>query len=116
MYMVVAWCITLQGMGYTQWSVGYAGYAVLAAFCIRKEYTMYVVVAWCITLQGRGIHSGWSGMRGNKSGYACGTDDSSQQFPQPPYVTKHATFPNMELGTSSNGIAIFFAKSSFSSD
>ena len=66
---------------------------------------MYVVVAWCITLQGRGIHSGWSGMRGNKSGYACGTDDSSQQFPQPPYVTKHATFPNMELGTSSNGIA-----------
>ena len=69
---------------------------------------MYMVVAWCITLQGRGIHSGWSGMRGNKSGYACGTDDSSQQFPRPPYVTKHATFPNMELGTSSNGKATFF--------
>ena len=77
---------------------------------------MYMVVAWSVTLQGRSIHSGWWGMRGNKSGYACGTDDSSQQFPQPPYVTKHATFPNMELGTSSNGKATICCKILLPSD
>ena len=35
----------------------------------------------------RGIH-GWYVRGGNKSGYAFGTDDSSQQFPLPPYVSR----------------------------
>ena len=50
----------------------------------------------------RGIHGGMCG-GGNKSGYAFGTDDSSQQFPLPPYVSSfsyYTTWHNIMLSGS----------------
>ena len=49
-----------------------------------------------------GIH-GWYVRGGNKSGYAFGTDDSSQQFPHPPYVSSfsyYTTWHNIMLSAS----------------
>ena len=45
----------------------------------------------------RAIH-GWYVRGGNKSGYAFGTDDSSQQFPSHHML---AAFPITQLGTTS---------------